>query len=282
MNITYVLFESIAISTFLLLPFIFKWELDKVIAIPAMILIGIACAFIKIIAVFFFNPSEVYLLLLQVLFIISSSVVLLLYRFYRDPVRIAPSSNNIIISPADGKIIYIKEVKKGEPFISEKKGRKFYLRDLYNFDDSFEDVVIVGISMSFLDVHVNRAPITGRVKVLKHIPGLFLSLKKQEAIINNERAFTLIENDDIKIGVLQITSRLVRNIKAYIRENMTVTKGEKIGMIRFGSQVDIVIPKSDKILLNVKIGQKVKAGITAIAKINIPKSIIGKGSYNEI
>ena len=125
--------------------------------------------------------------------------------------------------------------------------------------------ILIGIAMNFLDVHVNRSPIGGRVSLLKHIKGLFISLKKKEAVIQNERVLTIIDNRSIKIGIVQIASRLVRKITPYIKEGQEVRKGQRIGMIRFGSQVDLCLPDLPSLRLNVSPGDKVKAGVSVVA-----------------
>jgi phosphatidylserine decarboxylase len=122
--------------------------------------------------------------------------------------------------------------------------------------------------MNFLDVHVNRAPIEGKIIFLKHIKGLFISLRKKEAIIKNERVLTVINNDSMMIGIVQIASRLVRKIVPYIKEGTFIQKGERIGLIRFGSQVDVIIPDLKNIQIKVIPKDKVKAGISIIASLD--------------
>ena len=119
--------------------------------------------------------------------------------------------------------------------------------------------------MNYLNVHVNRAPIGGRVCLLKHIKGLFISLKKKEAVIQNERVITIIENGDIKVGIVQIASRLVRKIIPYLKQGDQVTMGQRIGVIRFGSQVDLVLPDLPFLKIEVNPKDKVTAGISIIA-----------------
>jgi phosphatidylserine decarboxylase len=119
--------------------------------------------------------------------------------------------------------------------------------------------------MSFLDVHVNRAPLEGTVCFHKKINGLFLSLKNKEALLQNERALTVIESSGYRVGVVQIASRLVRNIVNYIEHGQEVVAGQRIGMIRFGSQVDIVLPDHPFLEIHVIQGQRVKAGLSVLA-----------------
>ena len=126
-------------------------------------------------------------------------------------------------------------------------------------------VMSLAFAMNFLDVHVNRSPMSGKITLAKHIQGLFLSLKKQEALLQNERALTVIDNGSFKVGIVQIASRLVRQIVAYLQEGQLVSCGERIGMIRFGSQVDVVLPNLPSLVVNVVPGMKVKAGLSVLA-----------------
>jgi phosphatidylserine decarboxylase len=128
---------------------------------------------------------------------------------------------------------------------------------------------LVGIEMSILDVHVNRAPIEGKIIYQKIAGRDFLSLRETAALMDNERVTTVIDNQRFKIGVIQIASRLVRRIVLYLTEGDDVERGQRIGMIRFGSQVDVVIPKLDTVKLCIHPGDRVKAGLTILCKYEI-------------
>lgn len=117
--------------------------------------------------------------------------------------------------------------------------------------------------MSLLDVHKNRAPIAGTVVFNHHIPGPFLSLKQDGGIIKNERNSMVIDNGRFRVGIIQIASRLVRQIVTYKRPGEPVGIGERIGMIRFGSQTDLIVP--DFVTLSVIEGDQVYAGKTVLA-----------------
>lgn len=208
-----------------------------------------------------------WILLAEAVLVVFMTIVTIIFSFYRDPERIPPERRNIIVSPADGKIIYVKKIKNGESPFSEKKGRKFKLEELTK--TSFfknEEAYQIGILMSFLDVHVTRAPIAGFIKSLKHIPGKFLSLRKEEAVLVNERVTTLIENRELGVAVVQIASRLVRRIVPYVKLAQDVKLGERVGIIKFGSQVDILIPKVTPLKIYAKPGDKVLAGVSIIAE----------------
>jgi len=261
------LVSGLVLSIITLVPLGMKWELEKKIIIPSAFLIGIV-SWVVVEGLSFFVDLKLYqIFLIQIIVISGTSISLLLWRFFRDPERIPPDNANVILSPADGTIIYVKKIENGEIPFSEKSGRKFTLTDFVQHDFLPAGGYLIGIAMNFLDVHINRAPIGGRIILLKHIKGLFISLKKKEAVIQNERVFMVIENQLITVGIVQIASRLVRKIVPYIEKGKDVKIGQRIGVIKFGSQVDIVIPDFPKIQMMVKNGIKVKAGTTIIANI---------------
>ena len=257
--------SGLLISLVMLVPLSIKWELERKLTIPAAVFIGIISGSIVqgIDAVWNLNVSLIIAIEILLTGVISSS--LLLWRFYRDPERVPPADKNVILSPADGEVIYVKKIEKGIIPFSDKKGKKFSLNDFVQSDVLPQGGYLIGIAMNYLDVHVNRAPIGGRISLLKHIRGSFLSLKKKEAVIQNERNLIVIDNEYIKLGIVQIASRLVRKIVPFIQEGQDIQKGERIGAIRFGSQVDLVLPNLPSIHINVNPGEKVKAGITIMA-----------------
>jgi phosphatidylserine decarboxylase len=212
------------------------------------------------------------LLLWQAVLVVVLAGSLLLWRFFRDPERVPPAEQNVIVSPADGIVIYVKKVEEGEVPLSDKKGRTFALVDLVGADALSKGGHLIGIAMNYLDVHVNRAPIGGRVRVLKHIKGLYLSLKKRDAILQNERALTVIDNGSFSVGVLQIASRVVRKIVLDMEQGETIGLGERMGMIRFGSQVDLFVPAIPSLQLRISPGARVKAGLSVVATYDDPVS----------
>jgi len=266
------LFIGLALAFLVLVPLIIKWELNKRISLIACIFVGISSGVITFGVSKFYPLGFLVLVILEFLLIMIIAALLILWRFYRDPERKPPEEENSIISPADGTVIYIKRIENGEVPFSEKNGRKFPLTEFVESDLFSRGGYIIGISMTFLDVHVNRAPIAGRVALIKHIKGQFFSLKKKDAILKNERVLTVLDNDRFKIGIVQIASRLVRRIVPYIQEANMVLKGERIGMIKFGSQVDLIVPDLPSLKIEVKPQDYVKAGITRIAVIMNGKS----------
>lgn len=193
---------------------------------------------------------------------------LLAYRFYRDPDRTPPNRAGAIVSPADGTVIYVRRSENGILPFSTKNGRDYKLFELTKTPLRTEDAIVVGISMSFLDVHVNRAPCSGRVTFRGHFPGLFGSLRRPEMVFENERATTVIEDDGYQVAVVQIASRLVRQIAVFVREGQHVTLGERMGVIRLGSQVDVVLPERKNLRIVVKPGGRVRAGESIIAVLD--------------
>jgi len=265
--IMWVLISSVILSFLILVPLSIKWELERRLTIPATIFIGIISGSIVSGIFTFLHLSFYQIIVAEILLIGAISLSLLLWRFYRDPERIPPEDENVILSPADGKIIYVKRIEKGEAPFSEKKGKTFSLSDFIRADFFPQEGHLIGIAMNYLDVHVNRAPISGRISLLKHIKGSFLSLKKKEAFIQNERNLLIIDNEHFKVGIVQIASRLVRKIVPYVREGQEVQRGTRIGAIRFGSQVDLILSDPPLIHVNVVPGEKVKAGFSIIATV---------------
>jgi phosphatidylserine decarboxylase len=257
--------SSLILSMLTLVPLGIKWEIEKKITFPAAFFIGILTGLITNMVIKLWDIQFLSAFVLEFFLIVTIAGSLLLWRFYRDPDRIPPKLENTILSPADGKIIYVKKIGNGEVPFSEKKGTKLSLNNFIRFNFLAPKGYLVGISMNFLDVHVNRAPIEGKITLLKRLEGKFLSLKRKEALIKNERVLTVIDNGHLKIGIVQIASRLVRRIISYFSEGQTLEKGQRFGKIRFGSQVDLIIPSLVPIRIQVKPGEKVKAGISIIA-----------------
>lgn len=201
------------------------------------------------------------------------TLVILVFLFFRDPERESPNLREAILSPADGRIVYVKKIDPSGIPVSEKRQKVMVMRELKDRDFLSRGGYLIGIGMSVMNVHVNRSPIAGTVEMIKRKPGKFLSLKKEEAMSENERVITVVNNGSFKIGIIQIASRLVRRIVSYVREGDRVSSGQRIGMIKFGSQVDVVIPRLDDLSLNVGVGDEVVAGMTILAKHNL-KSLV--------
>ena len=166
--------------------------------------------------------------------------------FFRDPERTTPEGENLIISPADGKVILIEDVQENDFFKSNVK--------------------MISIFMSAFNVHVNRIPISGKVVYFDYKKGAFHQAFKDEASYENEQAIIGIESNGFKILFKQIAGIFARRIVCNIRKGSEVKQGERFGMIKFGSRLDIFLPESVKI--KVKLKEKVKAGETIIGIYN--------------
>jgi len=198
------------------------------------------------------------------------------FLFFRDPRRTPPDRPEAVLSPADGKIIYVKTLENGRFPIAVKKGREIPLKDFTGADFPMERGVQIGIMMSYLDVHINRAPVGGRVERLSRVPGGFHSLKHADSLLENERVFSVIGNSEIRVGIVQIASRLVRRIVPFVDEGDEVRQGARIGAIRFGSQVDLLLPDRDGLTVTAEVGDYVKAGLTILARVSNPGGPAGE------
>ena len=166
--------------------------------------------------------------------------------FFRNPDRKIEAAEGAILSPADGKVISIEEVV--EPHFLNIPMRK------------------VSIFMSVANAHVNRAPLTGVVKKMAYYPGKFFCASFDKASLSNERHAVLLDTAAGEIVFIQIAGLIARRIVSYLKEGDTIRIGERYGLIRFGSRLDLYLPlKSD---IKVAIGQKVKAGLDTIGFIS--------------
>ncbi len=199
---------------------------------------------------------------LIVIFIAVLLLILFLLNFYKDPKRKIPLGNSIV-SPADGKIIRILKTKNNR--IKVDKGLLGKIETLTK--DVAKECYVISIFMSPFDVHINRAPIEGKIESIKHEKGRYFAAFDLKKSLMNEKNEIIITNKKIgKIKLIQIAGFLARRIVCSISEDKKVNKGQKIGRIVLGSQVTLVLP-SKKIKLKVKNKQKVTAGNTIIAEL---------------
>ncbi len=211
----------------------------------------------------------------------------LLIAFFRDPGRPAPTRADVIVSPADGRVVYLRPVQPGQLPLATKRGRTDALRELAGTSLGEGHAMAIGISMNLSDVHVNRAPASGRVRLVEHTPGTFGSLRNPQMLLTNERVTTVIEHGDLDIAIVQIASRLVRRIVTFVSEGDLLGPGQRIGAIRFGSQVDLIITASPHVRMTVQPGDRVVAGQTIMALISAEPSdtvaagLTGKASDGE-
>jgi phosphatidylserine decarboxylase len=198
-----------------------------------------------------------------------SIVLTVLIHFFRNPTRIPPKENNIILSPADGKILYIKPFENGNIPKPIKGKKQISITDIAKNDVfSKSNGIIIGIGMTLFDVHINRTPINGKVIYSKHYNGINYSAKNWLSEINNERHTSIITNDKLTAAIIQIGTPLVSKVICKLGEGTNVEIGEIMGNIRFGSQVDLIISPTPQI--NVSENDQVYAGKTILAKVTGP------------
>ena len=257
-----------AFSALLMLALAMKWKLPKLQA-----LIGVAAAAIltalPFVWIYPLLKSEFGLgvvALGQISVALAFGLLLVLLRFWRDPERVPPETGGVVLSAADGEVVYVWNIAEGSATVVSKGGRNYRLDELTGTKLATSAVHVVGVGMSFLDVHVNRCPISGQVKLMTHIPGKFMSLGRDEAPFVNERLTTVLENHSLNIAVVQISSRLVRCVQSYLKVGETVSAGQRLGMIRFGSLVAIIIPDREDVQIEVKPGDHVRAGTSVLAR----------------
>jgi phosphatidylserine decarboxylase len=175
------------------------------------------------------------------LFILSLILLIFTFYFFRDPERVVPIGDDILVSPADGLITNITETKEG---------KKTYIK--------------VSIFLSIFNVHIQRLPITGEVTKVDYIEGKFINATLDKASDENERLKITIKNGNNLIYVTQIAGLIARRIVNYVKPNENINQGERYGIIKFGSRVDIEFPNSFKLLVNE--GQQCIGGETIIAQ----------------
>jgi phosphatidylserine decarboxylase len=258
---------GIGLALVVCLPLGWKWRMPVTVVLPASLVIGAVAGGIgTLISWQFPNLGFVPLIFIELALIGIFGCISIGLRFYRDPERVSPETENIILAPADGTVIYVHRVEKGSSLVSTKKGRQFELKEIMATDMLENAAFLVGIDMSLLDVHVNRAPMAGTIELVKHVGGRFISLRRPESEVTNERLTTIINNGRFSIGVIQIASRLVRRVVTYLAEGDTVGIGQRIGSITLGSQVDVAIPDVEGLSIDVAPGDKVSAGVSIIAR----------------
>ncbi len=181
-----------------------------------------------------------------------------IFAFFRDPERVVPQGDNLIISPADGIVTLIEAVEPPlELQIDDGSGHTGLPAG---------PVTRVSIFLSVFDVHINRTPVGGTVRRVVYIPGRFISAELDKASDENERQHLLVERGDgLKVGFTQIAGLVARRIVPFVKPGDILAKGQRVGLIRFGSRVDVYLPAGTDAA--VMIGQRVIAGETVVAEI---------------
>ena len=195
--------------------------------------IATLCVVVTVIAFLFIEPRSLrYGLTAVAVLFLGFSI-----NFFRDPERNTPSGQNLVISPADGKVIVVKSVHQTE-FLNTESTQ-------------------ISIFMSPLNVHVNRLPVTGGVRYLRYVPGEYFAAFEDKASEKNEQMVIGLESGFGKVLFKQIAGFVARRIVCTLKEGDHVTAGERFGMIKFGSRVDVFVPAGTDV--------KVKAGDVAVA-----------------
>jgi phosphatidylserine decarboxylase len=205
----------------------------KIIAYTAAILV------LFILLAFFLNSS-----IFETLSYITGVLLLFHFYFFRDPDRKTPEGDKLVISPADGQVIKIDEVE--EPLYFKEKVRR------------------VCIFMNIFSVHVNRLPVSGKVEVINYSRGEYLSAFKDDAAVKNEQNAIGVSTKYGQLLFIQIAGLIARRIVSHLNIGDEVKTGERFGMIKYSSRVDVYLPLSAKI--NVELKQWVKAGTTVIGE----------------
>lgn len=187
-----------------------------------------------------------------IVYIFSGALLLIILQFFRSPSFDIETAENTILCPADGKVVVIEETEETE-FLKDKR-------------------IQLSVSMSPVNVHVNRNPIAGVVSYFKYHKGKYLVAWYPKSSTENERTTIAIENSNgVTVLFRQIAGALARRIVWYVNEGDVVDQGQQFGFIKFGSRVDVFLPLGTKILVN--IGDVVKGGRTVLAELADPKPV---------
>ena len=176
--------------------------------------------------------------------------------FFRDPPRVTPMRDGVIVAPADGMI---SMVTSAAPPRELGLGDKLLPR--------------VSIFMSVFNCHINRSPATGRIEKILYQPGKFLNADLDKASLDNERNSMVIATSGGSVGVVQIAGLVARRIVCFVREGQNMSAGERFGMIRFGSRLDVYLPEG--VTPHVAVGQTAIGGETVLADLRVPD--VGRG-----
>lgn len=188
------------------------------------------------------------------------------FAFFRDPERVVPQDEDAIVAPADGLVSLIVEVEPPAELIGEAAGGGRGLPP--------GKVTRVSIFMSVFDVHINRSPIAGTIERLIYIPGKFMNADLDKASEENERQHILVERPDgMQVGFTQIAGLVARRIVPFVKPGDIVAVGQRVGLIRFGSRVDVYLPAGTD--PQVLLGQKTVAGETVLARVGQQRLIEG-------
>lgn len=176
-------------------------------------------------------------------YVVSAFLFIAIVQFFRSPRRIVNPDQDIVLAPADGKVVVIEEISEPEYFKDKR--------------------LQISIFMSPINVHSNRNPISGVVDYFKYHPGKYLMAWNPKSSTENERTTFVVRNERSTVLIRQIAGAMARRIVWYVKEDQEVVQGEEFGFIKFGSRVDVFLPLGTEVC--VKLGEKVTAGESRIA-----------------
>ena len=182
-----------------------------------------------------------YLAQWTVVAIVLVLLALFVFSFFRDPERVIPSEPGAIVSPGDGRVVVVTDEED-----SGRPGKR------------------ISIFLAVWNVHVNRAPAAGVITKMEYRPGKFLAAMRERASIENEQNVFTLSTDAGEMVFKQIAGLIARRVVSWKKQGERVARGERIGLVRFGSRVDVWVPKDAEIL--VKLGQNVKGGSSVVAR----------------
>ncbi len=194
-----------------------------------------------------FVTAVMALLELTVLALIGLSATFFICYFFRDPDRVVPQQDNLVVSPADGKIITVAKISESPYYKGSCKK--------------------ISIFMSIFNVHVNRIPLDGDIKRISYYPGKFFSANLDKASQANEHNAVWVEtNTGEQVCFVQIAGLVARRIICRVQEGDAVSRGQRFGLICFGSRLDVYLPETTH--LKVAVGDRVKAGTSALGELS--------------
>ena len=221
-------------------------------------LVSLLVFFIPIGSFVFFTLVTGFTILNSVLFTLvlfgGCCFIFYLY-FHRNPQREIQPDPQAIFSPADGKVVYVKSINQGEIIESVKNKNQMKLTELMDITDSGVNAreangYVIGIELQLFDVHVTRAPMSGKKVLDHHVSGRIVAMTNPHFEFINDRETVVIKEPSsdasgLQVAVVQIATFITRTVKSFVRDKTKITQGDLLGMIRLGSQVDVIIFSTD-------------------------------------
>lgn len=265
MELIVIILATFLMSTAIFIFFIAKGGFNRKYLYTDNFVLGVTASIINTIIYLVFSlPLWIITPFISGLTVLALFIGLFFFRFFRNPIRTIPGGLDDIVSGADGRIIYIKELEKNQMPVTVKKMRIANVSEITKTDILNHPCYLIGIAMTLFDVHMNRSPIDGKIIFIKHTEGTAIGLNTPSSTIMNERNTVVIKrNDGVMTGIVQIAARGVNRCIITAEEGKVVKRGEIIGKIRWGSQLDMIIPRNCTVM--VREGEQVYAGKSIIA-----------------